>query len=67
MRISKSMMNDIRVFQLVIAKTKFRSVSPARKPRSVPGFPHTPPREMCHARPTLHTVFSTTQLDHSIA
>jgi hypothetical protein len=63
--IPKSVMSDIRVSQLVIAKTL--SVSPARKLRSVPGFPHISHREMYHARPALHTVFSTTQLGHSIA
>jgi hypothetical protein len=48
------------------SKTKFREVSPARKLRSDPGFPHTSLRELSHARPALLTVFSTTQLDHSI-
>jgi len=57
-------MNDVRVSQSVISKTL--SVSPARKLRSVPGFPHISLREMYHARPALHTVFSTTQLGHSI-
>ena len=52
-----------RVSQLVISKTL--SVSPARKLRSVPGFPHISLREMYHARPALHTVFSTTQLEPS--
>jgi hypothetical protein len=41
--ISKSVMIAIRVYQLVIAKTKFRSVSPARKLRSDQGFPHISP------------------------
>ncbi len=54
----------LRVPQLVISKT--RSVSPARKLRSVAGFSHISSREMCHARPALHTVFSTTQLGHLI-
>jgi len=53
-----------RVFQLVISKTL--SVSPARKLRSDPGFPHISRWEMYHARPALLTVFSTTQLEHSI-
>jgi hypothetical protein len=35
------MINDIRVSQLVIRKT--RSVSPARKLRSDPSFPHISP------------------------
>jgi hypothetical protein len=48
----------------VISKTL--SVSPARKLRSVPGFPHISPWEMYHARSALLTVFSTTQLGHSI-
>jgi len=52
-----------RVLQLVIAKTL--SVSPAWKLCSVPGFPHIP-WEMYHTRPALLTVFSTTQLGHSI-
>jgi hypothetical protein len=52
---------SFREFQSVIAKT--RSVSPARKLRSTPGFPHIFPRKMSHARPALHTVFSTTQLE----
>jgi hypothetical protein len=43
-----------------------RSVSPARKLRSDPGFPHISPREMRHARPALLTVFSITQSDHLI-
>jgi hypothetical protein len=30
------------------------------------GFPHISLREMCHAPPALLTVFSTTQLGHSI-
>jgi len=30
------------------------------------GFPHISLREMCHARPALLTVFSTTQLEHSM-
>jgi len=47
----------------MIAKTL--SVSPARKLRSDPDFPHISPWEMCHARPALLTVFSTTQSDHS--
>jgi hypothetical protein len=64
--ISKSVTNDIRVSQLVIAKMKFRSVSPARKLRSVSSFPHISPWEMSHARPVLHTVFSTAQLGHLI-
>jgi len=51
------------VSQLVIAKTL--SVSPARKLRSVPGFPHISSREMHHARPALHTVFCATQLGRS--
>jgi hypothetical protein len=46
-------------------KTKFREVTPERKLRSDPGFPHTSLREMSHTRPALLTVFSTTQLDHS--
>jgi len=46
--------------------SKTRSVSPARKLRSDPGFPHISPREMYHARPSLLTVFSITQSDHSI-
>ncbi len=33
---------------------------------SAPGFPHISQREMYHARPALLTVFSTTQLGHSI-
>jgi len=53
-----------QVFQLVIAKT--RSVSPARKLRSDPVFPHISPRKMYHACPSLLTVFSTTQLGHLI-
>ncbi len=53
----------MQVSQLVISKT--RSVSPARKLRSNPGFPHISPWEMYHARPALHTVFSTTQLGYS--
>jgi len=53
-----------REFQLVISKT--RSVPPARKLRSDPGFPHISLREMYHARPALLTVFSTTQLELSI-
>jgi hypothetical protein len=60
----KSVMNDVRVSQLVISKTL--SVSPARKLRSVPGFSHISLREMYHARPALLTVFSTTQLEHLI-
>jgi hypothetical protein len=35
-------MSDIRVFELVISKSKVLSVSPARKLRSVSGFPHIP-------------------------
>ncbi len=62
--IHKTVMNDVRASQLVIAKT--RSVSPARKLRSDPGFPHISPLEMYHARPALLTVFSTTQLGHLI-
>jgi hypothetical protein len=46
--------------------SKTLSVSPARKLRSVPGFPHISPREMYHARPALLTVFSITQLGHTI-
>jgi hypothetical protein len=46
--------------------SKTLSVSPARKLRSVPGFPHISPWEMYHARPALLTVFSITQSDHSI-
>jgi len=53
-----------RALQLVISKT--RSVSPAWKLCSAPDFPHISPREMYHARPSLLTVFSTTQLEHSI-
>jgi hypothetical protein len=49
-----------------IGGSKTRSVSPARKLRSDPGFPHISLREMSHARPALLTVFSTTQSDHSI-
>jgi hypothetical protein len=45
----------------MIAKT--RSLSPARKLRSIPGLPHISLREMSHARPALHTVFSTIQLE----
>jgi len=63
--ISKVVMNDVRASQLVISKTL--SVSPARKLRSVPGFPHISPWEMYHARPALLTVFSTTQLEHLIS
>ncbi len=46
--------------------SKTRSVSPARKLRSDPGFPHISHREMYHARPALLAVFSITQPDHSI-
>jgi len=46
--------------------SKTRSVSPARKLRSDPGFPHIYLREMYHARPALLTVFSIKQPDHSI-
>jgi hypothetical protein len=46
--------------------SKTRSVSPARKLRSDPGFPHISPKEMCHARPALLTVFSIIQSEHSI-
>ncbi len=46
--------------------SKTRSVSPARKLRSDPGFPHIYLREMYHARPALLTVFSITQLGHLI-
>jgi hypothetical protein len=46
--------------------SKTLSVSPARKLRSDPGFPHISPKEMYHARPALLTVFSITQSDHSI-
>jgi hypothetical protein len=60
------MTNDSRVIQLMLSKTKFLSVSPAMKLRSVPGFPHISPWEMYHARPALHTVFSNKQLDHLI-
>ncbi|MEE9501728.1 MAG: hypothetical protein V3V48_06605, partial [Candidatus Aminicenantaceae bacterium] len=52
------------MFQLVISKTL--SVSPARKLRSVPGFPHISPWEMYHACSALLTVFSTTYLEHLI-
>jgi hypothetical protein len=62
--IPKSVMDEVRVSQLVISKT--RLVSPARKLRSVAGFPHISPWEMYHARPVLHTVFSTTQLGNLI-
>ncbi len=48
-------------FQLVISKTP--SVFPARKLRSIPGFPHILLRKTSHARLALHTVFSTTQLE----
>ena len=61
--IPKTVINDVRVFQLVISKTL--SVSPARKLRSDPGIPHISQQEMSHARPALLTVFSTTQLGHS--
>jgi hypothetical protein len=44
-------MSAIRVSPLVIVKRKFLSVSPARKLRSVPGFPPISSREMYHARP----------------
>jgi len=47
--------------------SKTRSVSPARKLRSDPGFPHISPREMYHTRTALLTVFSITQFDHKIA
>jgi hypothetical protein len=60
--IPKSVMENIPSDPLDGSKT--RSVSPARKLRSDPGFPHISPREMSHARPALLTVFSTTQLDH---
>jgi STE24 endopeptidase len=66
-RIPKTVMEDIPSDPIGGSKTKFRSVSPARKLRSDPGFPHTSLREMSHARPALITVFSTTQFDHSIA
>jgi hypothetical protein len=46
--------------------SKTLSVSPARKLRSDPGFPHISPKEMYHACPALLTVFSITQSDHSI-
>jgi hypothetical protein len=46
--------------------SKTLSVSPARKLRSDPGFPHISPREIYLARPALLTVFSITQSDHSI-
>jgi len=46
--------------------SKTRSVSPARKLRSDPGFPHISSKEMYHARPALLTVFFITQSDHSI-
>jgi hypothetical protein len=46
--------------------SKTRSVFPAWKLRSDPGFPHISLREMYHARPSLLTVFSITQSDHSI-
>jgi len=62
--IPKSVMNDIRVIQFVISKT--RSVSPAWKLRSVAGFPHISPWEMYRASQALLTVFSTTELDHLI-
>jgi hypothetical protein len=47
--------------------SKTLSVSPARKLRSDPGFPHISLREMSHAHPALLTVFSTTQTDLKIA
>jgi hypothetical protein len=46
--------------------SKTLSVSPARKLRSDPGFPHISLQEMYHARPALLTVFSITQSDHLI-
>ena len=58
-----SVMEDIPSDPIYGSKT--RSVSPARKLRSDPGFPHISFLEMFHARPALLTVFSTTQLDHS--
>jgi hypothetical protein len=53
-----------RMIRLYDSKT--RSVSPARKLRSDPGFPHISSREMYHARQALLTVFYITQSDHSI-
>jgi hypothetical protein len=58
-------MNDIPSGQIGGSKT--RSVSPERKLRSISDFPHISFQEMHHARPVLHTVFSTTQLDRSVA
>ena len=46
--------------------SKTHSISPAWKLRSDPGFPHISHWEMYHARPSLLTVFSITQSDHSI-
>ncbi len=49
-----------------IGGLKTHAVSPARKLRSDPGFPHISFEEMFHARPALLTVFSITQLEHLI-
>ncbi len=46
--------------------SKTRSVSPAWKLHSDPGFPHISPWEMYHARQALLTVFSITKSDHLI-
>jgi len=46
--------------------SKTRSVSPARKLRSDPGFHHISTKEMYYASPALLTVFSTTYPDHLI-
>jgi len=44
--------------------SKTRSIPPAWKLRSDPGFPQISLKEMSHARPALLMVFSITQSDH---
>jgi hypothetical protein len=59
--------NDVPRVPIGGSKTKFREVSSPGKLRSIPDFPHISLWEMSHARPVLHTVFSTTQLKLSIS
>jgi len=65
-RISKTVMNDLPSVPISDFENTL-SFPSEETSLGRGGFPHISPREMYHAHPALLTVFSTTQLGHSIS